>query len=234
MSEIDTQMADELNDETIAHWLKSHPDFFVRHPGLLNHMNVPKSISGDNIADFQAHMVERLRTDKEKAIAAKREIVETARSNMNNQARMHAGVLRLLEARSFDEFIQMITTDLATILDVDIAALVVEASGHDIPHVHTTGVRVVPGGTIDQWMGESAVLLQSDISGIEAIYGGGAGLVRSQALARVDIAHDTPPAIVAFGSRDPHMFQDGQGTELIAFLSAAVERLFRAWLNLPA
>lgn len=37
------------------------------------------------------------------------------------------------------------------------------------------------------------VMLQEDISGIEAIYGGGATLVRSQILLRVDISMDTPP-----------------------------------------
>jgi uncharacterized protein YigA (DUF484 family) len=57
--------------------------------------------------------------------------------------------------------------------------------------------------------------------------------VQSQALLRVDISMDTPPAILAFGSRDPHMFTDGQGTELISFLAGVVERNFRHWLDLP-
>jgi uncharacterized protein YigA (DUF484 family) len=78
-----------------------------------------------------------------------------------------------------------------------------------------------------------SVLLQSDIGGLEAIYGGGANLVQSQALLRVDISMDTPPAILAFGSRDPKMFQPGQGTEMVSFMARVVERAFRSWLNLP-
>ena len=73
----------------------------------------------------------------------------------------------------------------------------------------------------------------TDIRRIEAIYGAGANLVRSQALVRVDISLDTPPAILAFGSRDPELFQDGQGTEQVSFLARVVERQFRTWLNLP-
>ena len=123
--------------------------------------------------------------------------------------------------------------DLSTLLDVDISVLVVESNDQDIPHVHQNGIRVLPEGTIDKWMGDKSVLLQDDISGIEAIYGGGAALVRSQILLRVDISMNTPPAIVAFGSRDPNMFHDGQATDQILFLARVIERCFRSWLNLP-
>ena len=77
------------------------------------------------------------------------------------------------------------------------------------------------------------MLLQSNIGGLEAIYGGGANLVQSQALLRIDVSMDTPPAIVAFGSRDPNMFSDDQGTEMVTFLALVMERAFRSWLQLP-
>jgi uncharacterized protein YigA (DUF484 family) len=142
-------------------------------------------------------------------------------------------VLRLLESNNFEDFIQSITMDLATILDVDIAVFVVESNGNEIPHIHTSGVRVIPPGTVDKWMGEKNVMLQDNISGIEAIYGGGAALVKSQILLRVDISMNTPPAILAFGSRDAGMFQEGQATDQILFLARVIERCFRSWLNLP-
>ncbi len=77
------------------------------------------------------------------------------------------------------------------------------------------------------------VMLQDNISGIEAIYGGGAALVKSQILLRVDISMNTPPAILAFGSRDAGMFQEGQATDQVLFLARVIERCFRSWLNLP-
>ena len=61
-----------------------------------------------------------------------------------------------------------------------------------------------------------------------------ATLVRSQILLRVDISMGTPPAILAFGSRDPAMFSDGQATDQILFLARVIERCFRSWLSLPA
>lgn len=184
-------------------------------------------------ADFQAYAIERLRNEKEEAIEISKDIVETSRANMNNQQRIHTAVLRLLEAQNFEDFIHSITMDLASILDVDIAVLVVEADGDDIPHVNTNGIRIIPQGTTDKWMKDKPVLLQDNISGSEAIYGGGATLVQSQILLRVDISLDTPPAILAFGSRDPNMFGEGQATDQILFLARVIERSFRAWLNLP-
>ncbi len=233
----DSQMASALSskitDEDVLEFLKNNPKFLQQNPEACDFLVPPKNGEGKNVADFQSFMIERLKTDKEKVIETTQVLVENVRSNMNNQQRIHNVILRLLEARNFEEFIHFITTDLSAMLDTDISVLVVESNGHDIPHIHTSGIRVVPEGTIDNWMEGKNVLLQSDIGGIEAIYGGGANLVRSQALLRVDISMDTPPAILAFGSRDPMMFEDGQGTDLVTFLAGVTERCFRSWLNLP-
>ncbi len=213
-----------MHKDDILNYIKENPEILEE---LLP--DRPRPRKGEP-ADFQSYMIERLKADKEEVINSTREIVENARSNMNNQQRIHAAVLSLLEAQSFDEFIQCITTDLANQLDVDISVLVVESEERNIPDVRQNGIRILPPGTVDSWMGDKNVMLQDNISGIEAIYGGGAALVASQILLRVDISQGTPPAILAFGSRDAAMFQDGQATDQILFLARVIERTFRAWL----
>ena len=232
-SQTASSVSDKITDQDVLSFLKENPKFLQQNPDACNFLIPPKNSDSKNVADFQSFMIQRLKDDKEKVLETTQAIVENARSNMNNQQRIHKVVLRLLEARNFEEFIHFVTTDLSAMLDTDISVLVVESNGNDIPHIHTTGIRVVPEGTIDNWMDGKNVLLQSDIGGIEAIYGGGSNLVRSQALLRVDISMDTPPAILAFGSRDPMMFEDGQGTDLVSFLAGVTERCFRSWLNLP-
>lgn len=224
----------DLDADAVIAWLKAHPDFLQKNPDVIDLLipAKPRPTKG-GVADFQSYVIDRLKAEKSKAEDVTREIVETARNNMNSQTRIHAAILRLLEADSFDEFIQTITSDLTNLLDVDITTLVVETDTKHIPHISTAGIHIVPEGTVDKWMGGKNTLLQSDISGIEAIYGAGATLVRSQALIRVDIAMQTPPAIIAFGSRDPQLFNGSQGTELVSFLARVVERQFRTWLLLP-
>ncbi len=222
-----------LTADKVLEFLRENPKFLQQNPEAAEYLVPPKGKVGKGIADFQSYMIERLKADKDKISTTTKELVETSRANMNNQQRIHKAVLRLLESGSFEDFIQSITTDLSNLLDVDIAVLVVETNGNDIPHVLTSGIRVIPGGTVDKWMQGKNVLLQENISGIEPIYGGGAALVKSQILLRVDISMDTPPAILAFGSRHPQMFQEGQATDQVLFLARVIERSFRMWLQLP-
>jgi len=235
MSEIltDAPKSESLSAQDVLDYLRKNPSFLQKHPEGLDFLMPPVASGGKGVADFQSFMIKRLKADKEEISEATRSVVENARANMNNQQRIHRAVLRLLECMSFEDFIHSITMDLAVLLDVDIAALIVEANGEDIPHIHTSGIRVIPKGTIQKWMAGKNVMLQDDIIGIEAIYGGGASLVQSQILLRVDISMETPPAILAFGSRDPAMFREGQATDQILFLTRVIERCFRSWLQLP-
>lgn len=231
MPDADTE--NTISPEDVLEFLKENPNFVNEHPQAAELLIPPKKRpKKGEVADFQSYMIERLKEDKEKVLSTTKELVETSRANMTNQQRIHTAVLRMLEANRFDDFIQAITMDLASILGVDISVFLVEADGQSIPHISTSGIRVIPEGTVDKWMNDKTVLLQDNISGIEAIYGGGATLVKSQILLRIDIASNTPTAILAFGSRDPNMFVDGQATDQVLFLAGVVERCFRNWLNL--
>ncbi|MCF8496522.1 MAG: DUF484 family protein [Alphaproteobacteria bacterium] len=231
MSDTLTDSPLSLSAEDVVAFLRKNPKFLQKNPEAIDLLIPPKSAKG--VADFQSYMIERLKADKEEVMQTTRGIVETSRANMNNQQRVHKAVLRLLEAENFGDFIHCITMDLASLLSVDIAVLVVECDGESIPHINTNGIRVIPPGTADRWMSGKSVLLQDNIGGIEAVYGGGAALVRSQIMLRVDISMNTPPAILAFGSRDPQMFHEGQATDQILFLARVIERAFRSWLSLP-
>jgi len=222
--------------DDVVEYLKSHPEFLQKHPDACDHLLPPKDTSsGRGIADFQHYMVQRLKKDKDIVLETTRDLIEVSRLNMNSVNRIHDATLKLLEARSFPQFIQAITMDIVTLLDVDAAVLVVES--HDSASaagLNAAGVRLVPQGTIDGWMQGQQSMLQGDIHGSDAVFGGAARLVRSQAILRVDISNMTPPAILAFGSRDPEMFRDGQGVELVSYLARVVERCFRLWLDVPA
>ncbi len=227
-------MADDtrFTDDEVLNWLKANPKFLARNPEAVDFLVPPTRKDNDRkVADFQSYMIKRLKDDREDVIQSAREIVETSRANMNNQARIHNAILLLLEATTFQDFIHTMTMDFAALLNVDIISLVVEIDDAMIPQIDMTGVRVVGPGTVDLLTKKQAMLLEPAIHGLDDIYGGGAGLVKSQALMRLHIGGDTPAAILAFGSRDPNMFHAGMGTEQISFLGAVIERCFRLWLS---
>ncbi len=220
-----------LTEQDVIEWLKAHPKFFLKRPDVLDILEPPKAVSGKGIADFQSHMIKRLKDDREDVIESAREIVETSRANMNNLSRIQTAILMLLEARNFEDFVHTLTMDFVAILDVDIVALIVETDGTSIPHINMSGVRAVPAGTIELLMKKQKIILESQITGLDEIYGGGAGLVKSQALLDLNIAPDAPAAMIAFGSRNPDLFQNGQGTDLVLFLGHVIERCFLTWLD---
>ncbi|MFP5516661.1 MAG: DUF484 family protein [Alphaproteobacteria bacterium] len=223
-----------LSSEDVRAYLRNHPDFLAQNADLVHHLTPPSVDRGRGVVDLQAFMVDRLRAEVRTLKDQQRELIGTSRANLNSQNRIHAAVLFLLDAQSFEQLIQTITTDLAVLLDLDVACLVIESNGSDIPHVHRSGVRVVEPGAIAERLGRADVVLNTDIQGDPEIYGPGAGLVRSEALIRIQVSSETPDGLLAFGSREPDTFHSGQGTELVGFLARVIERVIRGWLELPA
>lgn len=220
-----------LSDDDILDWLRKNPQFLSRNPDAAEYLVPPRRVNNDRkVADFQSYMIQRLKDDREDVIQSARDIVETSRANMNNQTRIYNSILMLMDAHGFDDFIHTITMDLAAMLDVDIISLVVELDDRALPQIDLTGVRVVSPGTLDLLTKRQHILLEGNIAGLDELYGGGAGLVKSQCLLRLHIADGAPQALIAFGSRNPELFHTGMGTEQISFLGAIIERCFRSWL----
>ncbi len=228
------RVSSAVNAEEVTAYLRKNPDFLIRHADLVQHLTPPMVRRGSNVLDLQYYMVDRLQTEVGRLRDQQRELIAATRTNINNQNRVHAAALFLLDAQSFEQLIQTITTDLAVLLDLDVACLIVESGNRDLPGTDTSGVRVVKAGAIDSWLGRREVVLAGNVYGDPSIFGGAAGLIRSEALIRLHISGETPPGMLAFGSREPDMFHQGQGTELIGFLARVVERCIRNWLDLPA
>lgn len=221
-----------IEESDVTAWLERHPDFLARHPAMLDVLHLPGAKRTKGVADFQSHMIKRLRTDRDEVLESAREVIETSRANMNNQTRMHKCVLMLLDARTFEEFIRTITMDFAAVLDVDVITLLIENEQAGQVQQLLPGIRSAGRGMIDAWLSDQDFALEANATGNPDIFGAGAGLVKSQAFLRVDIAPQAPPAMIAFGSRDPQLFQPGQGTELVGFMGQVIARLMRIWLDL--
>lgn len=228
-----------LSAEDIKEWLKKNPEFLSENPDVLSLLNPPSIVDGqdeeqDNVVDFQRLLVDKLRRDHREAVETQHMLVEHSRDTLNNQNRIHAAILHLLDAASFEEFIHIITADLSLTLDVDVICLGVESDDTNIPHRYLSGVRLFNSGDVDKILGDRNAVLESDIRGDEYIFGEAAGLVHSQALMRLVIHPKVPQGILAFGSRDAQGFTPDQGIDQVSFLARVIERCIRAWLNLPS
>lgn len=223
-----------LSAAGVAEYLRAHPDFLCKHSELLDVLTPPGRNNGDGVADLQQFMVEKLRRDLAEVAAARDALVVTGRCNLSAQARVHKATLALLKARSFEHFIETLTTDLAVILDLDVVVVGVEQPPSGTAPPAFAGVVPLGPRMVDHLIGPGqGIALRDNIAGDPRVFGPGAGLVHSEALIRLSFGGSTPAALLAFGSRDGEHFQPGQGTELLNFLARVVETSIRGWLNLP-
>lgn len=227
--------APELTENQVADYLRRHPDFIAKHPDLLGQLTPPERRQGDNVVDMQSYMIEHLRSELGGVRQDQAALIETSRGNMSIQARVHEAVIALLNAASFEQFVETLTTDLALKLGVDIVSLCVEQETPPVGRTRT-GVRFLTPGSVGNLFGaEEEILLRANSRGEAAIYGrAGRHLVRSDALLRLEISDTAPVGLLALGSRDEGHFSPHQGTELLTFLGKAIESTARAWLDLPA
>ena len=221
------------SEAQIEEFLENHPDFFVAREALLAGMIPPRRWKGDGVVDLQKTMLDHLRGEMEDMKSGARDLIETSRSNMSNQARVHDAVLALMAAEGMVTGLRIINGEWPLILDVDVVAIGFEVpvGDHGVPPVH--GVRLFDVGMIDELIGsERRIALIDDATDDGTIFGEGAGLVHSAALARIGADGKSPTGLLALGARDS-AFQPGQGTELIGFLARVTETCIGQWLEKP-
>jgi uncharacterized protein len=225
---------DPVGAAEVRAYLRAHPDFLVHNPELLSVLTPPALQRGDQIVDMQSFMLQRQRGELEKLQAQHGELIGTSRANLTSQARVHGAALAVFGARSFEQLIQIVTTDLAVMLDADVATIAVESPEPMKPKLRNQGVQILKPGTVEELFGtERDVLLFEDIEGDPMLFGDGAGLVRSAALLRLRVSAKSPAGLLAVGTRAPGKFHVAQGTELLHFLGRAVAIAIAQWLDLP-
>ena len=230
----DVKQTPALDDAQVAQYLQEHPNFLNQHPALLLQLEPPGRELGAGVEDLQLVMLKRLKAENTRAKSRQSELITTGRSNLSTQARIHECVLTLLDAKSFEELIQIVTTDFAVLLDMDVVTLCIESDDTEAEPIRTRGLQIIQPGLVDELIGANReVILRSDVEGDPEIFGGGATLVQSDALARVIVSQSTPPCMLAFGSRNANKFHPGQATDLLGFLSRVTQNIIRLWLQPP-
>jgi uncharacterized protein YigA (DUF484 family) len=225
-----------LSGEDVAAYLRNHRDFLSGHPDLLENIDLPSRWSGDDgVVDMQKFVLERLRGEVDNLRSCAIDLIETSRLNMSNQSRTNTAVLAVLSANDLDHGIHIITEDLPLFLDVDVVGVGFEPTKSPLPGLALPSIQRLPAGTVEGLLNadKDAVLMASMLDD-GTLFGSGAGLVRSAALARLrGDGNGIPEGLLALGSRREGSFHPGQGTEVLIFLARVLERCLHGWLARP-
>ena len=226
-----------LSESEIREYLILNPDFFDANKDLLAVLKPTRAPRDGDVVDFQAVLLDRLQSEVTSLSDTQGSLIHASRSNMTTQARIHAAVLCLLEARDFDHLCHVVCNDWIDILQVDSITICFEQDDHS-PLPNNSNIRRLEKGVINKFLGhEKAAILRGNVEAAEEIYGPATPLIKAEALIRIEMNDQNRPlhplGILAFGSRDEAFFTPGQGTELLRFLAAAFQGQMISILSFP-
>ena len=119
-------LTSEVGVRDVIAYLRQHPDFLDQHPEALQLVRAPARKTDDGVLDFQHFMLERLRRDVVRLEDERNSLISTSRGNLASQCRVHKAVVAMLRAANFEHLLQIVTTDLAVLIDVDVVTLGIE------------------------------------------------------------------------------------------------------------
>jgi uncharacterized protein YigA (DUF484 family) len=221
----------DLREADVVAYLRRNPRLLLNNPDLLGALAPDTRFEAETVVvDMQRFVVDRLRRQVDEMKIASDRLVTTTRSNMSLVERTMECALALLYARDYNELAQILHDDLPVHLGVDAISIGFETDSLPIEAGHI--IRILPRGTVDQLVGEDSTRIRPDTEGEATLYGSAAGLVRSDALVALPEGDGLPLGLFAVGCRAANHFENGQGTELIAFLAHVSRYAVGRWWTL--
>jgi hypothetical protein len=115
---------DPLNDDSVADFLQTYPDFFERHSALLTKLRLPHVRDAGATVSLVERQVEVLRERNQSLERKLKELVDVARANDALADRIHRLSQRLIRAHSLLETVNAIETSLREDFDAMHSVLV--------------------------------------------------------------------------------------------------------------
>jgi uncharacterized protein YigA (DUF484 family) len=231
----DNKPAPEDFEAAVVAFLSQQPEFLQRHPDLLQAL-APPARFGKGVVDINQFQSRRLQDETTELRQQNRDLLIAARASQQTKAQIHDAALAILQARDFQHFVRIITSELSELLDVEVVTIGVEGGEEwQVGRVNDYGVFLLAEGDVDALLepGQTVTLLSARPENRD-LFGAAATLVHSQALVRLQAANNAPQGLLALGARNSKKFQPGQATDLLSFLGRVIESQLRAWLELPA
>lgn len=195
-----------------------------------------------NVVDLRTVLVEKLEDRLVRLEDTHRTVIAAAYENLAGTNQVHRATLAIMNPLDFDGFLAALAHDVANILSIDVIRLCLESPAAE------AGQSLGPKGELRDLIialprhGVNAYV--SDNRNIEprqitlrqcapdqaSVFGNASTWIQSEALMKLDLGDGRLPGLLAFGSEDPHRFNQDQGTDLLTFFSGAFESIMRRWL----
>lgn len=225
-------MAEDLREKIIA-----NPDVLLEdHDVMRALVGANDDRMGGNIVDLRAIAMERLEARFDRLEDTHRNVIAAAYDNLAGTNQVHRAILRMMDATTFDAFLDDLAGDVANTLRVDAIRLVLESTVPETDNTMGPVVALAPEGFIADYvtLGRNMPVRQVTLRGFQAVegslYGDRGSYIQSEACLILDLGPDHLPGMLVMGSEDPQQFTPQQGTDLLTFFTGVFERVMRRWL----
>lgn len=219
---------DTLSEDDVVRYLRSHGDFFGRHPTLLTDLSLPHD-SGEAISlvERQVAILRERNIDMRKRLA---HLVGAANVNDALFEKTRRFTLEMLEAGEIGAVDDVITRTLIEDFAADEARCFVTHPTPFTSLAHTiccASSGELPANPLTQRDGISCGMLRSDE--FERLFGGSERGDGSAAL--IELRHGELVGVLAIGSTDPKRFSPDMGTLFIRYIGDVLARVLARLLD---
>lgn len=228
-------------DETVRESIIKDPEQLLEDQDIMRALVAANERAmGSNIVDLRSIAMERLEQRLDRLEDTHRNVIAAAYENLAGTNQIHRAVLRLLDAMTFEAFLDALGQDVADILRVDAVTLVLETeeTGDDPALERFAGLlTLAEPGYVDAYItrGRPLPARQVALRPVEPetadLYGEKAGTIMSEACLKLDLGDGRLPGMLVLGAEESQQFTPQQGTDLLAFLAGVFERSMRRWLS---
>ncbi|HXG28734.1 MAG TPA: DUF484 family protein [Nevskiales bacterium] len=214
-----------LDQEQVAGWLSAHPDFFERHPEVLEALNLHHRVGGKAVSLIE-HQVQRLRERNRQLQGRLKALLDTARENESRVLHLQDLARALIVARNLTDVFKALDAGLRRDFSVDAVFLGLKRDApreSGLPGLHyLTADDAVVGAFRDFFRQPRPVCGPLSERQLSLLFPGEAELLKSAAV--MPLGKPVMLGMLVVASREPKRFRPDIGTlflELIADLVAA-------------
>jgi uncharacterized protein len=216
---VGTPLTDTVSEDSIADYLKSHPDFFERHAPLVLGLKLPHRAGGATISlvERQVSMLRQRNGQLERQL---KDLVAVAKQNDVLVEKIHQLCLKLMRAPTLTQRLEQLETGLREDFAAERAVLVLFP---DAPEKAVRDGFVKRAGSDDPDVRPFATFLRAAKPRCgplrdrqKAIFDRDADSISSAAL--VPLGPESKLGFLIIGSRDPDHFHPGKRMDFLARL----------------
>ena len=206
-----------LNEDAIANYLKTHPDFFLRHESLLETIKIPHE-SGTAISLIE-RQVKLLRSQKQEMEDQLNGVIQAARNNEKIVNHIQRFTLEMIHTHSVEDVLTACEENMNNHFKADYVGIRVligdENNAHFLP---------VKDGALRSFtqLFKNRKPICGRITDKQAVYMFGSDAKHIKSAALIPLQNLQNLGVVALGSKDEKRFHLGMGTVFLGYMGELI------------